>query len=188
MRTKRHNLGFSMIEVLISVLLVAVIASATLTLHYNSFKLADRAGIQTQAYYLAREGVEKVKIVRVQTRDPAYITPADSKNNFFDDSGYNNATLYGFKDYTNVITNATFFGNIFTSDEKDMKKDLAGSKFLRFFTFKNFSSDPTDKTFMQVKVGVCYGSAAVSLSKCNSAMTSKKNYIETVTVIRNYNN
>jgi len=174
---RKNKFGFSMIEVLISVLLVTVVASASLSLHYNSFVLADKAGLKTQAYYLAKSGVEKIKIVRMQTLD-------EDVDGFFDSTLgpteiFDESHEYGFSD--NVVDSGSTFSEIFPANQ-DMRVEVQGNKFLRFFTLKQFSID--DK-FMQVRVGVCYGQAAVNLTSCNTARIEKKNYVETIAVIRN---
>ncbi|MDO8513800.1 MAG: hypothetical protein Q7S37_04835 [bacterium] len=148
-----NKYGFGLIEVLISVLLVVTVGSASLSLHFNSFRLADRAAVQTQAYYLATEGVEVLKILNYQGSV----------------SFPGNGTKFLSEDLA------------VTDDASDGKVYLYGGRYYRIITVEDAFSD---SDYAKIKVGVCFGPEAVSKSKCDAAELAKKNYIETLAVIK----
>ncbi len=172
----RHNSGFSMIEVLISVLLVTIVASASLTLHYNSFRLADKASQETQAYYLANSGVEMVRLVVASKKNQAswWKFPPNPNPPIYLIINH----WYGIsEEYISTGQFGSKISQVFTSD---FNVTLYGNRYLRFVKMEPVF----DNNNWKVTSGVCYGSAAVSRSKCEAAILDKKDYVETVAVVQ----
>lgn len=152
MDKKRKKSGFGLVEVLISVLLVVMIGTASLSLQFNSFRLADRAAQQTQAYYVAQEALETLKVNNYKYGNINYPFPSGESEDFdLLDGNHHSSTLYGNFHVYRIIKIKNAFGS--------------------------------DK-YAKITVGVCFGPAAVNIDKCLVAKDARKDYVETMAVIK----
>ena len=154
-RYRQSNKGFSLIEVLICVVLVAAVASAALSLHYESLKLSMYSGQKTQAYFLAKQGIDVV--------------------NYLNDMGN-----FTFNPNTKYYLNSPGAGNVWELNNLRTSFDINGDRFFRYVEFTNKlpsdlngrkDKDNVDlsEKYYKVKVRVCYAEMAVSESKCKDA-------------------
>lgn len=148
--------GFGLIEVLISVLLVVMIGTASLGLQYNSFLLSDRAATQTQAYYLASEGVEILKIYNERSILKAVELSVNDKD----------------VDSTSTTIDSSF--------QAPAVIETYGGKFRRMVVLeRGFDSD-----YVKATIKVCYDKAAVDDGTCNIAIGEQKNSVKLMSVIK----
>ncbi len=166
------NKGFTLLEVLISVLLIALVATAALALHFSSLKLTFLASMRTQGYQLARQGIQVVE--EMNRNNQYFFNPAQAGKLNKDCAVYQT---------TDSIWDLSCTP---TPDMTKMWVDLADAKYLRIVRLDQ--GKPPDglplgiapNDYIKVSVLICWDEQAGNLQTC---LEREKNYLETKTYL-----
>jgi prepilin-type N-terminal cleavage/methylation domain-containing protein len=169
--------GFSLIEVLVSILLVVSVASASLTLHFTALNISTKAGQRTQAYFLAKQGVEAVRIRKMMSVfEWNTLRTYPASNNYVIRGG------------SWTVNDSPIWTIIAESNNNGLVR-LGGDNYYRYVNFENNivpdgASNISPGEYIKLTVRVCYGEAGINSTACIDAQNGR-NYIETVTYLTN---
>lgn len=172
MSKKGGQKGISLIEVLISVLLVSVVMSTALVLHFMSLRLAVFSGQKTQAYFLVKQVMNTANYENSAKKLKDFVTSADLSQPYYLEEKTDPNEQWIFRN----------------TDQNRYRITINGDNFYRFIKFEkkapsdvesDASFDPAIRNnYYKVTVRVCYSESAANQIRCELA---DKNYLEDAT-------